>query len=345
MIPERVDRGPAQRAAPSDTLFRVLVDRYGIRNIAETRDLGGSSTLNLLIRDDERRYVARVYRPWVAIGRLSAMQAARRHLSTAGIPCVIPHPTLDGASWVTMGDRLVELEPYVESNGKMDTWERLEAGLPLLGRIHSRLSSLQMTPDGRHAPAANSMAPEDLVSGVTQGAQRLRGWGPTAAELVLASASEKLARRVSRAGQAIHGLPRQLVHGDFWDNNVLFRDDAIVLVADLDFMGERARIDDLALTLYYTNSTFTDDHVSEARIGKLRALVDAYNSGLDDSLSDSERRAIPLAIVGAALGFIAMIADADSEGARRGLAADMAPDIVWAGAIVDDLDRWQKAMV
>lgn len=46
-------------------------------------------------------------------------------------------------------------------------------------------------------------------------------------------------------------LPRQLVHGDFWDNNVRFRDLDIVAVLDLDFMEERPRIDDLALTLYY----------------------------------------------------------------------------------------------
>ena len=59
-----------------------------------------------------------------------------------------------------------------------------------------------------------------------------------------------------------------------------------MLVADLDFMGERARIDDLALTLYYTNSTFTDDQTSDTRIRRLRTLVDAYDSGLDQPLID-----------------------------------------------------------
>jgi len=344
MMPDKVDRGPAQRAHSSDSLLRVLAERYGVRYIAETRDLGGSSTLNLLIRNDERQYVARVYRPWVATGRLSAMQEARRHLAAAGIPCVIPFPTLDGAFWAVIDDRLVEVEPYVESNGKMNSWERLEAGLPLLGRIHSRLRSLQVTTEGRHAPAANWIGPEDLVSGVTHGTQRLRAWGPTVAELDLADTSVKLAMTVSRAERAIQALSRQLVHGDFWDNNVLFQDDAIVLVADLDFMGERARIEDLALTLYYTNSTFADDQVSDARRGRIRTLVDAYDSGLDDLLSDSERRTIPLAIARAALGFIAMIADAESEEVGRRLAAEMIPDIRWARAIVADLETWQHAM-
>jgi len=343
-----VDRGLTQRPQPSNAVFRVLADRYGIRHIGETRDLGGSSTLNLLVQGGQRRYVVRVYRPWMTPGRLAAMQGARRHLAQAGIPCEKPIRSLDGATWAAMGDRLIEVEPYIAANGNMDTWERLAAGLPLLGRIHSCLRTLQTTAEGRHAPAANSIAPEDLVPGVRQGTHRLRGWGLTPAERSLADRSGELARRVSEAEGSLPGLPRQLVHGDYWDNNVLFQDDRIVLVADLDFMGERARIDDLALTLYYTNSTFADDQLSDTRLGQLRALVDAYDSGLDDPLNEPERRAIPLAIARTALGFIAMIAEADAEAEPetlgRKLAAEMMPDIAWAGALVDDLDRWQDAM-
>ncbi|MDQ3655807.1 MAG: phosphotransferase, partial [Chloroflexota bacterium] len=317
MDAHHVDRGPAQRPQPSDAVFRMLADRYGIRHTGEIRDLGGSSTLNLLVSDDERQYVVRVYRPWLTPGRLAAMQDARRHLATAGIPCTLPISTRDGASWATMGDRLVEVETYVDANGKMDTLERLEAGLPLLGRTHSRLRSLKSTVEGRRAPAANSIAPEALVPGVRQGTRRLRGWDLAPAERDLADVADELARRVSRAERAIPEFTRQLVHGDYWDNNVLLRDEEIVLVADLDFMGERARIDDLALTLYYTNSTFADDQLSDARLGQLRTLVDAYAGGLDHPLTVHERRAIPLAIARTALGFIAMIAETDSEAVGR----------------------------
>lgn len=348
MLPENVERGPAGRATESKDLDRMLADRYGIRPTGVARDLGGSSTLNLFMEDDGRRYVVRVYLRWVTTGRLAAMQDARRYLAAAGIPCAVPIPTIDGASWAAMGDRFIEVESYVVANGKMDTWERLEAGLPLLGRIHSRLRTHQSTAEGRHAPASNSIAPENLVSGVRKGTQRLRGWEGSAAERELADVADALAERVGQAERAMPEFPRQLVHGDFWDNNVLHLDERIVLVADLDFMGERARIDDLALTLYYTNSTFADDQLSDARLDKLRTLVDACDSGLDDPLSPSERRAIPLAIVRTALGFIAMIADADSEAEPetlgRKLAAEMMPDIAWAGGIVDDLDRWQDAM-
>ena len=63
-------------------------------------------------------------------------------------------------------------------------------------------------------------------------------------------------------------------------DNVLFREGRIVLVTDLDFMGVRPRVDDLALTLYYANSTLSGDQLSDARVHRLRGLVDAYDNGL-----------------------------------------------------------------
>ena len=72
-------------------------------------------------------------------------------------------------------------------------------------------------------------------------------------------AAEELAQLVDAAERTAAPLPRQLVRGNLWDNNVFFRAGRPVLVTDLDFMGKRLRIDDLALTLYYTNSTFADN--------------------------------------------------------------------------------------
>jgi hypothetical protein len=51
-----------------------------------------------------------------------------------------------------------------------------------------------------------------------------------------------------------------------------------VFVADFGFMAERARIDDLALTLYYADTHFALA-ASQDRIAALRPLVHAYASG------------------------------------------------------------------
>jgi len=199
----------------------------------------------------------------------------------------------------------------------MDTWSRLQAGLPLLGKIHTILCDTETDTVGRQPLWANHLAAGRVVAEVRRGTARLRGWFEPSWEHNFIVTANEAAVLVAEGERDLQHLPRQLVHGDFWDNNVLFRDERIVLVADLDFMGERPRIDDLALTLYYTNSTFADGRDNPTRRSQLRTLVDAYDRRLGVPLTNRERAAIPLAMARSALCFVAMIADADSEEVGR----------------------------
>ena len=340
---EEVVRGPALRAEASTHLVEALRDRYGIAARERPVDLGGSSNLNLLVADESMRYVVRVYRPWVTSARLADMQLVRRKLARGEVPCPVPTPTRDAQDAITVDGRLVEVEDYVEHDEVMDSWERLHVGLPLLGRIHTLLRPLRLSADGRRAPAANHVEAVDALTWTTRGTKHIRQWDRVSpAELRLADISDKLAEILSDKEQRISAeLPRQIVHGDFWDNNVLFRERRVVLVTDLDFLGERPRIDDLALTLYYTNSKFSEDPVSSGRIRRLRGLVDAYDSGLNEHLTKTERTALPLALARTPLAFVGMIASLDTVERARGLAAEIVPDVEWAFAITQDLEHWQ----
>src|SRR5262249_9940899 len=141
-------------------------------------------------------------------------------------------------------------------------------------------------------------------------------------------------------------LPRQLVHGDFWDNNVFFRAGRVALVVDFDFMGERARLDDLALTLYFASWPFSARPVSDERLARLRRLVDAYDQGLADPLTPAERAALPLAIARQPLWAVGRwLALLDDEARARRLAAEVTSDVEWALQITRDLGRWQAAFV
>lgn len=334
------------RAALSAALLETLRERYAL-NIRKAHDLGGSSNLNLRVITDDGDYVARVYRPYVSVSRLTAIQFVRLTLAESGVPCIKAVPTVDGEPWMLLEDRLVEVERFVEHDSVMDSWDRLGQGLPWLGRIHSVLQNITVERDGSRPLFANHIDPFETLAGTLRGTQRVRSWNPSPSELLLVEAAEELAERVSFAERPITPqLPRQLVHGDFWHNNVFFHADRVVLVTDFDFMGERARIDDLALTLYYTNSTFSQDRASPARIHLLRSLTDAYNQGLDVPLNENERAALPLAIARQPLWWIGRwLATLDNEDeARRGF-ADLAPDIAWALQIVRNLELWQEAFV
>jgi len=64
-------RGP--RARPGPGLRRTLRDHWGLDWSAEAVDLGGSSSLNLLVGEADLRFVVRVHRPHVTPGRLGAI--------------------------------------------------------------------------------------------------------------------------------------------------------------------------------------------------------------------------------------------------------------------------------
>jgi len=336
-------RGPAGRPILTSTLLDGIRRTWNLDDLQTTTDLGGSSTLNLRLAGPAGDVVARVYRSWVRPERVAAIQHARRQLALAGIPCVVPLPTALGDDAALIGGYLVELEPYVAWDGLMDGWARIEASLPLLGRIHTVLARDVPSAAGAIAPACNSIAPAALLPGVTAGVARLRSLPLSPSERDLATAALALASRVAQAEANVVLPAPQLVHGDFWHNNVYYRDGDIVLVADFDFMGLRHRIDDLALTLYYTNSTYADGRDAAGRRQQLRRLVDAYDTGLATPLATVERAALPLAIVRTALGFIAMMAQAESDEVVRTLAREMTPDLAWAGRMIDTLEVWQAA--
>ena len=141
----------------------------------------------------------------------------------------------------------------------------------------------------------------------------------------IADASDRLAESVAVAHEPFADLPRQLVHGDFWDNNVLLRDSRPVLVGDFDFMAKRLRIDDLALTLAFTTDMLNDPlDVEEWR--RLTALVDRYDAGSTHPLTTTERAALPVAVARQPLWSIATWAAKldDITTARRHLRGHLA---------------------
>jgi homoserine kinase type II len=331
------------RPVLSPAVLAALRERHGFQPVSASRDLGGAFSLNALVETPSGRFVARVHGSQTGPERLSEIQRARRHLAGGGVPAPKQVMALDGAPFVTVEGHLLEVERYVEHDAYMNTWERLEIGLPYLGRTHTLLRSFETAEAGRRPLIANHLEPEQALAGALRGVQRLRSLDLTHEERELTSRYEELTYLVDAAERGIGStLPRQLVHGDFWDNNVLLREGAVVLVTDLDFMGERLRIDDLALTLYFANSSIGGDRLSEERMRQLRHLVDAYDSGLDEPLSAAERRAVPAAIARQPLWsmglYVVWNPDADKA---RAEARWRAADVEWTLGLMHNIERWQ----
>ncbi|MBN2046227.1 MAG: phosphotransferase [Anaerolineaceae bacterium] len=335
-----------ERASADEALLNAAREAYGIEFGGETIDLGGSSSLNLCLTDVCDRWVLRVYRPYVSADRLEAIHQARRALTRGGVPCDAVVRTLDGRGWITHERRMVELEHFIESDAEMDDWETLALGMPVLARMHRILETVEVNEAGRHPMFANYIAPEQVVEQTARGTRRMRTWGANAEMQALADEADQLARRVFDLEQPLQScLPGQLTHGDFWDNNIFLHGGEVVFVTDFDFMGERARVDDLALTLYFTCMDHLPQHpVSDAGLARLRGLLEAYDQGAECPLSALERRAMPIAIARQPLWSIGgWVAGLDDGDAARAHAAATAPEVYWALQLLDELERWQEA--
>jgi Ser/Thr protein kinase RdoA (MazF antagonist) len=332
------------RGAPTGDLLRVLSTEYGLVWHGHTVDLGGSNNLNLHLRDGRGRgHVARLYCGWTSAARLADIQRVRLQLRAAGLPFEETVATRDGAGWVSVGGRVLEVARYVEG-ARMAIGEPLRRGVGVLARIHGVLRRVTAGEAARTAPHPNHVGAARALDWTRGGTAGLRTPAASSTDLLVADLADELAAGLRDAElELVPGLAPQLVHGDFWDNNVLFREGEIVLVLDLDFMGWRPRIDDLALTLYYTTSTLGDGYTSQARVDVLRRLVDAYDGGLDDHLTAVERRALPLALARTVLCFVGMLASIEDAQARRKLVAELAPDLRWSIEVARHADRWQAA--
>jgi Ser/Thr protein kinase RdoA (MazF antagonist) len=329
------------RPVMNPELLHHVEQDYGIRITNEPKDLGGSRNLNLLVVAGNSKYVLRVYRTWITSGRLAAIQTARQALGSNGIPAPVVKPTLAGGGWTTYDNSLVELEDYIDHDGNMDTWERLETGLSLLGRVHSIFKTLTTDGEDWQPVIANHIASNEVQKLTEQATEHIEKWRPTETQSKFIFLARDITSRLQQL-ETIYAskISSQLVHGDFWDNNVFFQNGKVVLVTDLDFMGVRPRIDDLALTLYYTNSTFSEDQLSESRIRRLKTLVDAYDSGLEEPLTADELVALPMAIARTPLFMMNYFISMTSEQAAKPMTETL-PDLEWGVKLLDNLEKWQ----
>lgn len=273
----------APRPARSRNLMRFVAEHWGLHDDAP-RDLGGSFNLNLLVSG----VVVRVYGPWESEERVTEMQRIRRAVAGRGFPLPGLRPSREGAFLHRHDGCLVEVEEYLPGRA-MASDEQLLSGMRMLGALHTAMSDLAVTV----APVMANHLPQELAALVTgEAATAVRAWDPTAEERRYAELSEQLASLLP-----IFELPAQAVHGDFWDNNVLFVGREVTAILDFDFADRRPRVDDLALPLSYLAQGGT-------ALGRLRELVDAYDSGNAEPLSGAERRALPFAMARTALSFL-----------------------------------------
>lgn len=285
--------GRGLRPSLTPELTAAVKQTWGL-DLEGASPLDGSTGLNLVVETSVPPVVVRVHRRHVTAARVEALQIARETAASGGVPTAWTIFGRLGERHVTVDGCVIEVEPFVESDASMDTRGRIRQAMPMFGRLHDALASARLPEAADDLRFGNYVPATDITSRTAEGARRIRTLDVSLHQV--ADTAEALAHDVARAHSTIGPpLENQWCHGDYWDSNVLFRQGEIVLVADFGFMNRRPRIDDLALTLYFTLWDLDAAGHSDPR-SELAALVDAYDSGTQRPLSNVEREALPIAL-------------------------------------------------
>jgi Ser/Thr protein kinase RdoA (MazF antagonist) len=328
------------RPALTPAIASAVEQTWGF-DLRRAVELDGSTGLNLVAPTDHMRVVVRVHRPHVTAARVEALQLAREAAAVGGVPTARTIVGLNGERHVVVDSWVVEVEEFVDSDAKMDSLSRTRQAMPMLGRLHDALETAQLPEAADDIRFANYVSASDLATKTADGVRRIRALD--AALHPMADAAEALADQLARTQSTLGALASQWCHGDFWDNNVLFRKRAVVLVADFGFMSRRTRVDDLALTLYFTLWEL-DTAGRRNPTAVLAALVDAYDTGTRRPLSDAERDALPLVLARQPLWSIAVwVAELDNPEAVSVHLKDHDAALRRAQTILDDFEHWREA--
>lgn len=331
-------RGP--KPSLTTQVAEAVADEWGLAT-ADARALGGSTGLNLQAWAAHGPVVVRVHRRHVSTSRVEALQLAREVAFEAGAPVALPVLGRHGRRTRIVDNCAIEVERFIDSDARMDTLDRIATAMPALAHLHDVLAAAELPDPADDLRFANYLPPGDAGRRVAAGAARIRRIYPRL--VVTADAAEALAERLDETSTAAPPMPSQWCHGDFWDNNVLFRHEKVVLVTDFGFMNRRPRIEDLALTLYFTLwDLHAAGHPDPMR--RLAALAEAYDRGTLRPLRQVERDALPLAIARQPLWSVGVwAAELDDPRAVVAHLRGHGAALRLASSLLDNVDRWRSA--
>jgi Ser/Thr protein kinase RdoA (MazF antagonist) len=239
-------------------------------------------------------------------------------------------------------DKLLEVEKYIEKHDSMNTWSRIEIGVKTLAQIHNLLRNFGINKSGKHPLVSNHVEIEYALSWAMRGVKFIQSRNPRDKEKMFCEKTLRLADRISKTQRHLYEkLPRCLAHGDYWDNNVFMQNNQVYYVADFDFMGERARIDDIAYTIF----AMTWNNYSKKNVDNIKKVLASYDQNLKSPLSSDEKKALPLILARTPLAFIGIIASLENEEAISNEIKSRGPAIDTATQFLNDLDFWQKELL
>jgi Ser/Thr protein kinase RdoA (MazF antagonist) len=347
--------GIAPKSAVRETDIAAIAHAYGLALRPEpVRQLGGAVNRVVLVATTSGEIVFRIHRSWETIERLDGVHRVQDRLRQFGLPVPSPLRTIDGATSLLLGDRLVEALPYAGPGHEADTEIEFAQSFTMLGRLHQALAKIP--PESVPPPVFSSYADPDTALAMLAAPDAAFVACSERAGYVDALAVRRDVRllyerlREARAGYAAR-LPRSFIHGDFLGMNVLLHERGVSAILDFDRLAYRDRVIDLATSLSCAFSRLDRRQpvlsgLRDDQVRQLARWLDAYTEAASMGLTADEVTALPFEMARVQLfpvadaGYLAAAGQCDEAIGQTRAVAWHLPRAWW---LIENAERIRRA--
>ncbi len=241
-------------STPSDSLdilAEVIREHYALGRVERPAPLEAAHQRRhrkIVVNTSAGRFLAKTYKrdPYV----LDALRFQHRlsdHLANYAIPVAKIQATNEGTRIVELETWALELQEFVEGNSMVVSKETLAISAEVLGKFHeicrdfprperdTRMWRFSEVPRSSFAALYEMARTQNESPALTEQCNRIA--------LFLRDAGEALS--FEQRGRFETGL----IHGDWHSGNLIFRDDRLAAVVDLEFAGDGCYLEDLAYAI------------------------------------------------------------------------------------------------
>lgn len=282
------------RLGGMEIIRNVIVDKYDLGDVELPQQLEAAHQRRhrkMTVMTSKGKYLAKTYkRDPVGLDALRFQHRLSDHLRENGLPVARIERAKDGKGIVEVDDWALELQQFVDGESMKVNSKSLVASSNALGQFHQLCRGLPAPPRDvqkwRFSEVPSEAFERLYQKALQEGDEaKLREW------------CDEIAVFLNAAGEALNTEKRSqfetgLIHGDWHGGNLLFKDDELVAIVDLEFAGDGCYLEDIAYAMSnLCIRTTTSDEKMRLRVN---LLLDRYQ--MSRTLSYSEMVALYYAV-------------------------------------------------
>ncbi len=266
--------------------MRSFMDGYDVAPVETFVGIAdGVENTNYLLITSEERFILTLYEKRVREDDLPFFLSLMEHLAKRGIPCPVPVPARSGQALGRVAGRPAVLITFLEGVSR----SRIE---PRNCRaVGAALAAMHEAMEGFPLERANDLSLDSWRHSLTDVDERAEAFLPGLADEVRHDFN-----RIETTWPT--GLPRRVIHGDLFPDNVFFLDDEVSGLIDFYFACTDFLTYDLAVCI----NAWCFEPDADFNVTKAGQLLAGYRS--IRPLADGELAALPVLCSGSAMRFL-----------------------------------------